>query len=294
MKTLSILKQSVILGALTLFVASCEKNEIDEIEQTNSSTEQAINETPTEGAIFPTEVSETAIEVAKIQKNGHEYRFIAIGENDEMVVIEKLYGEAENNFEDSSLESGLTPYEAFISLTDASIQVPERIAKTASEAVLKSSNRPVSASFSPVEILDANYAETTNRMACTDIGSTGFRNSYCGGTPVTSRPSDIRFCDNGTWTSNTRNSYYGGDWKELDDTYTWTNVICGLTRVQFYAWESSGIWPFNSYSWKLKHQVDFTNGIWYAYYYTSSNTERQVKRTRPNNTGSFRAYTRFY
>ncbi len=293
MKTLSILKQFMILGALILFVTSCEKNEIDEIEQTDSSVQQKVNETPTEDAIFPTEVSETSIEVAKIQKNGHEYRFVAVGENDDIVVIEKLYGLAEKNFEDSSLEGDLSPFEIFVSLTDANIQVPERIAKASDEAIVKNSKRKISKSFSSVEILDSNYSETSNRMACTDIGATGFRNSYCGGTPVTSSPSDIRFCDNGTWTSNTRNSYFGG-WKELDDTFTWTNVICGLTRVQFYAYESSGIWPFNSYSWKLKYQADFTNGIWYARYYTSSNTERQVKRTRPNNTGSFRAYTRFF
>ena len=112
--------------------------------------------------------------------------------------------------------------------------------------------------------------------------------------PVISTPTDIRFCDNGLWNSLTRNSYYGNDWKEVDDTYTRTNVVCGLTRVQFYAWENTSFWPFSDWKWVLKYQTDLPDGNWYSYYYTSTNTERQVKRTRPTNSGSFRAYTRFY
>ncbi|WP_299890721.1 hypothetical protein [uncultured Lacinutrix sp.] len=291
MKILNNLKKYLVLATLALFIASCEKTEIIEESPNN---EQELNETPTDDAVFPTEVSEIAKEIAKIQKNGHEYRFIAVGENDDMVVIEKLYGMAEKNSESSNIDGELTPFEIFIALTDAAVKVPERIAITAKESIYKNSGRQIDKSNFPVEILDVNYSDSLTQKGCYDVGYTGFRNSYCGGTPVTSTPTDIRFCDNGLWTSNTRNSHYGGSWRERDDIQTWTNVVCGLTRVQFYAWKSSGIWPFNSYSWHLQYQVDFTNGIWYANYYTSDYTERQVKRTRPTNSGSFRAYTRFF
>ncbi len=286
----SIFKTLVIAMTLGFVFIACNDHE----EELQDEQLQEANETPTKDAIYPTEVSETSLEVAKIQKNGHEYRFIAVGENDDMVVIEKLYGNAEKNNEDSSLEGDLTPFDIFVSLTDANLQVPERIAKTAEGSALTNSGRHISESLAPVEILDPNYTDSTIEKACYDIGATGFRNSYCGGTPVVSTPTDIRFCDNGLWYSNTRNSSYGGSWRERDDVQTWTNVKCGLTRVQFYAWKSSGIWPFNSYSWHLQYQVDFTNGIWYAYYYTSDYTEREVRRTRPTNSGSFRAYTRFF
>ncbi|WP_299248119.1 hypothetical protein [uncultured Aquimarina sp.] len=286
----SIFKTLAIAMTLGVVFVACDNHE----EELQDEQLQEVNETPTEDAIFPTEVSKTSLEVAKIQKNGHEYRFIAVGENDDMVVIEKLYGTAEKSNEDSNLGEDLTPFDIFVSLTNASIQVPERIAKTAEGSALANSGRQINESLAPIEILDPSYTDSTIEKACYDVGSSGFRNSYCGGTPVTSTPTDIRFCDNGLWNSNTRNSYYGGSWRERDDINTWTNVKCGLTRVQFYAWESSGIWPFNSYSWQLHYQVDFTNGIWYANYYSSNYTEREVRRTRPTSSGSFRAYTRFF
>ncbi|MDY8137317.1 hypothetical protein [Aquimarina sp. 2201CG5-10] len=278
--------------AITLGVAlvACEDREEDLQEEQA----QEINDTPTKNAVFPTEVSDISFEVAKIQKNGHEYQFIAVGENDDMVVIEKLYGTAEKNNETSNLEKDQTPFDIFVSLTNKNILVPERIAKTAEGAALQTSGRTIEKSERLLEILDPNYVESIQQRACYDVGSTNFRNTYCGGTPVVSTPTDIRFCDNGLWYSNTRNSYYGGSWRERDDVQTWTNVKCGMTRLQFYAWKSSGIWPFNTYSWHLQYQVDFTNGIWYANYYTSDYTEREVRRTRPTNSGSFRAYTRFF
>ncbi|WP_298546306.1 hypothetical protein [uncultured Aquimarina sp.] len=286
----SIFKTLAIVMTFGVVFVACEDRE----EELQDEQLQEVHETPTKDAIYPTEVSETSLEVAKIQKNGHEYRFIAVGENDDMVVIEKLYGTAEKSNEDSNLGEDLTPFDIFVSLTNASIQVPERIAKTAEGSALANSGRQINESLAPIEILDPSYTDSTIEKACYDVGSTGFRNSYCGGTPVTSTPTDIRFCDNGLWYSNTRNSHYGGSWRERDDINTWTNVKCGLTRVQFYAWKSSGIWPFNSYSWQLHYQVDFTNGIWYANYYSSDYTEREVRRTRPTNSGSFRAYTRFF
>ncbi len=290
----SILKTLCTVAVFSLVLFSCENKEEELKEVQNLEEQEVVNETPTEDAVFPTEVSEVSKEVALIQKNGHQYQFVSVGENDDMVILEKLYGDSEKNNEKSSLEKGLNPFDLFISITDSSLPVPDRIAKTAKGTALQDSGREIQVAEKSMQILDPNYQEAIQQKACYDVGYTGFRNTYCGGVPVVSTPTDIRFCDNGLWYSNTRNSYYGGSWRERDDVYTWTNVVCGLTRVQFYAWKSSGIWPFNSWSWHLQYQVDFTNGIWYAYYYSSDYTEREVRRTRPTSSGSFRAYTRFF
>ncbi|MHA7057659.1 hypothetical protein ACWGOQ_0010600 [Aquimarina sp. M1] len=58
-----------------------------------------------------------------------------------MVVIDKLYGNAERNNEDSSLSQELTPFDIFISHTETELPVPERIAKTAKESALNNSGR---------------------------------------------------------------------------------------------------------------------------------------------------------
>lgn len=285
----AIMQKWAFLFLLGLIIVGCEQKEEVQAEEEV----QEVNTAPTKDAAYSNDMSETSTVVAQIQKDGHDYQFIAIGDNDDMVVIENLYGNAAKNAEQSNQEIDQSPLELFLAITDHTVNIPERIAVTGTQTVLSSSGRSVSTSNSSIQVLDPNYNQVQQK-SCYDVGYTNFRNSYCGGTPVTSSPGDIRFCDNGLWNSNTRNSYYGSSWRELDDTFTWTNVVCGLTRVQFYAWESSGVWPFNNWAWRLKYQVDFTNGIWYASYYTSSNTERQVKRTRPNNTGSFRAYTRFF
>lgn len=277
---------AILFGAA--FVA-CEKEEAIEEQQVE------LNDVPTKDAILPTEVSMNSRLVAKVQKNGHEFSFIALGEEDDVVVIERLYGDAYNKQEKGVIKNEkLTPYDIFVKVTNKNVEVPERIAKTASEGVLKSSGRQIQKSEKPVEILDANYNKFAQKAACYDVGATNFRNTYCYA-PVGSTPSNIEFCDEGARTSPlTRNSYFGGSWRELDDTRTWTNVICGRVRVQFYAWEKDGIWPWSNHKWFLKYQVDFDNGIWWANYLTSSNTERKVVRTRISSTGKYRSYTRFH
>lgn len=286
----SLVKRWPLLVIFGLILVGCEQKEEELPEEQQL---QEVNTSPTKDAEYVNTINHTSFDVATIQKNGHEYHFIALGEEDEMIVAETLYGEAAKNKEESLHSVELSPFNLFISLTKSDIAVPERIAKTAKESELSQSQRKVEKSGVLFEIKDPEY-DSIQQKACYDIGSTNFRNSYCGGVPVVSTPTDVRFCDNGLWNSLTRSSYYGGDWKELDDTYTRTNVVCGLTRLQFYAWENTASWPFSDWKWVLKYQVDMPNGYWYYYYYTSTNTERQVKRTRPNNTGSFRAYTRFY
>ncbi|MBQ4804180.1 hypothetical protein J8L88_15055 [Aquimarina sp. MMG015] len=286
----SIFKTLAIACTFGIVFVACENKE-DELQDEQL---QELQETPTKNAAYLDELSETSYEVAKIQKDGHEYHFIALGDEDEMIVAETLYGNASKNAEESLHSIEQSPFNLFIALTSNSVSVPERVAKTAKGLELEQSGRNIKKNGALLEIKDPNYAEAIDQKACYDIGATDFRNIYCGGVPVVSTPTDIRFCDNGLWTSLTRNSYYGGDWKELDDTYTRTNVVCGLTRLQFYAWENTASWPFSDWKWVLKYQVDLPNGYWYYYYYTSTNTERQVKRTRPTSSGSFRAYTRFY
>ncbi|MGY3793588.1 hypothetical protein [uncultured Aquimarina sp.] len=285
----SIFKPFIFVGILSISLLSCENKE----EELYDDSVQELQDSPTKDAKYINELTQTSFEVAKIQKDGHEYHFIALGDDDEMIVAETLYGEAANNKEESLHSIDQSPFNLFISLTKTSVSIPDRIAKTASPSALQSSGRQIENSGALLEINDPNYTNI-DQKSCYDIGATTFMNSYCGGVPVTSTPTDIRFCDNGLWNSLTRSSFYGGDWKELDDTYTRTNVVCGLTRLQFYAWENTASWPFSDWKWVLKYQVDLPNGYWYYYYYTSTNTERQVKRTRPYNTGNFRAYTRFY
>jgi len=286
----SILKLFTVAFILGFISIACENKE----EELHEEQLQDVNDTPTKDAAYINDMNQTSFEVAKIQKDGHEYHFIALGEEDEMIVAESLYGEAAKNVEESLHSIDQSPFNLFISLTKASIAIPERIAKTANLNELQNSGRKVDQSSILLEIKDSSYTGSVSQKSCYDVGSTNFRNSHCGGVPVISTPTDIRFCDNGLRTSLTRSSYYGGDWKELDDTYTRTNVVCGLTRLQFYAWENTASWPFSDWKWVLKYQVDLPNGLWYYYYYTSTNTERRVKRTRPTNSGSFRAYTRFY
>ncbi|MDH7447165.1 hypothetical protein [Aquimarina sp. 2201CG14-23] len=286
----SIFKTLAITMALGVVFVACEDRE----EELPDEQLQEVNPSPTKNAAYVDELSQTSFDVAKIQKNGHEYRFIALGDEDEMIIAESLYGDAAKNVEESLHSIDQSPFNLFVSLTKSSIPVPERIAKTAKDSEIQQSGRDIERNGNLFEINDPNYSGFSTQKACYDIGATNFMNSYCGGVPVTSTPTDIRFCDNGLWNSLTRSSYYGGDWKELDDTYTRTNVVCGLTRLQFYAWENTASWPFSNWKWVLKYQYDLPNGYWYYYYYTSTNTERQVKRTRPYNTGNFRAYTRFY
>ncbi|MEW7277234.1 hypothetical protein ABW636_01400 [Aquimarina sp. 2201CG1-2-11] len=284
------LKVFAIVMILSIGFVACEKEEVTEKEP-----QTAVNDVPTEDAVLPTEVSLNSRVVAKVQKNGHEISFIALGEEDDMVIIERLYGEAANRQEKGLIgEEKLTAFDVFSRVTDGNVEVPERIAKTASNDVLKSSGRKVQASERYVEVLDANYNEQAQKAACYDVGATNFRNIYCAA-PVSSSPSNIEFCDEGARTSPlTRNSYFGGSWRELDDTRTWTNVICGRVRVQFYAWKRDGIWPWSPHKWFLEYQVDFDNGIWYANRLTSNNTERKVVRTRISSNGSYRSYTRFH
>lgn len=280
----------MVVVLCTVFIA-CEKETVVQEDQQ----QVELNEEPTKDAVLPEEVSQNSRLVAKVQKDGHEFSFIALGEEDDMVVLEKLYGDDHQEIENGRRETDdLTPFEVFVKITDANIKVPSRIVKTVGEEVLKSSGRQVQEVQVYFEALDPNYIEMTNRVACYNVGATNFRNIYCNA-PVSSTSTNIEFCDEAARTSSlTRSSVFGGSWREMDDTRTYTNVICGRVKVRFYAWEKDGIWPWSNYKWFLKYQVYLDNGIWYANYFTSRNTERKVIRNRVFSNGSYRSYTRFY
>lgn len=97
-KNLSILKHFIAIAALLFIVTSCSKNE--EIEVNTSDQEIPFVGDPDAEPIFAT------YEVAIIQKDGHEYVFEAIGDEGDMVIVEKLYGSAEDNFEASGVAEG--------------------------------------------------------------------------------------------------------------------------------------------------------------------------------------------
>ncbi|WP_025742282.1 hypothetical protein [Aquimarina pacifica] len=285
----SILYMVLIVIVLSLLLSSCEnkENELQEVQEIGIT-----NEEPTEDAIFATEVNEESKEVALVQKNGHEYRFISVGDKDDMIILEKLYGAAEKNNEKSNLKKDQTPFDVFVSITDNDLEVPERIAKTAKGFALEVSRRAIRYNQEPIEILDFNQQEYINDRVSDVIAATKCNDCCCDGTPL-STATDIKFCDNGPLISLVRNSYYNGAWREVDDIYTCTNESFGVVRVQFYAWKSSGFWPFTNWSWHLQYQNDFSDGLWWATYYSSEYTERQVRRTQIGR-GSFSAYTRFF
>lgn len=286
----SILYKILIVMLLSLFFYSCgnKENELQEVQEL-----EVTNEEPTEDAILPMEVSEVSKEVALVQNNGHEYRFISIGDQEDMIILERFYGATEKNKENRNLKNGKTPFDVFIAITDSTVEVPERIAKTAKEGALERSQRAIRYNQDAIEILDFNNSQQYVSNKVSDVIVANQCNDCCCNGTLLSTATDIKFCDNGPLISLVRNSYFDGAWREVDDIQTCTNESFGTVRVQFYAWKSSGIWPFITWSWHLQYQSDFADGLWWASYYSSEFTERKVIRTQIGR-GSFSAYTRFF
>ncbi|WP_025742183.1 hypothetical protein [Aquimarina pacifica] len=260
-----------IVSALFLF--SCEREDSTDFIDEDAQLETDINSV---------QVAPKQVEVARVQKNGHEFKFLEVGTEGNILVVHKLNEFADQNDPVAMLldDTERTPFDIFLGITDASIAVPASIAKTAAMGALEQSKRATGNTGASLELLEPNFG-SVQKASCYDVGAAVFANTYCYA-PVVSTPTNIEFCDSGLWNTNIRNSVFGGSWRYLDDTTTWTNVVCGLTRMQFYG---------NSV---LEAQVDLNNGIWKINYYTGTNKKRQVKRYRPQNTGSFRAFTRFF
>ncbi len=273
MKNLSILKQFMAIGALLLIVTSCGKKEIE-----------------TDASLQPTddEYVDTSIEVATIQKDGHEYQFIALGEEGEMVIIENLYGLAAENYEDTGIADDATPYDVFMSLTNEDVKVPLHIAATVDESVIAASNREIAESPAHLMIEDPNYSTEimTEDRGCYDVGWTNFFETYCGGqSSYYSLPQERKFCDRGLKIVLARDSR---DLK-CKKVKTWTNSVCGNTLVT--VWRSRDAYSGGPLT--KKYQKSFPNGIWYLNYYSSTYEYFRVHRTVTSNNTNFRAWTKF-
>jgi len=276
MKNLSFLKQFLAIGALLLIITSCGKKDV---EVDTSEQQFEIDETA-----LP---AEPAHEVARIQKDGHEYIFEVIGEGNDIVVLEKLYGEAEESHEETQITEEATPFEVFISLTDENVKVPLRIAATVDESTLASSNREINESSSPLEILDSAYSVwDIEDRGCYDVGWTNFYQTYCGGQGMYyPLPQERKYCDRGTKIVLSRHS---GDLK-CKKVKTWTNSICGNTLVTVWSTRD----PNGGGPMTRKYQKSFPNGIWYLNYYSGASEYRRVHRTVTTNNTKFRAFTKF-
>ena len=268
-----IFKTPIMAVCLFLSLVACEPE---------SDQDMAILESlPTDDAPVVDRTSET-FTVANIQKDGHEFRFIVDGKN--VDIIEKLPENMVNipGFLEENEES--TPFDIFVALTEDHVLVPASIAHTAEGNALINSKRKIDYTNQFVEIKSGIYsAEKT--LACGDVGAEVFYDKYCL-PPVVSTANNMEYCDNTTWLSLIRSSVFGGSWKKVKRVTTRTNVICGLTRIQLQVW--------NNGSWELYNQVDFTNGVWVWKQSRTSAEYRRVVRNRPNNSGSFRAFTQFY
>lgn len=270
----------IAVGALLFLVTSCGKNE------------EVGVEIPEEEQIeIPTDVLEStappAVELAKIQKDGHEYIFEVIGEENEIVILENLYGiSALENYDNSITAESNNAFEVFVALTNDNVKVPLRIAATVDESVIEASNREIDESESFFQILDPNYETEVSEMeerGCYDVGWTTFRNNYCGPWQP-STTSDLRFCDPSlkTWLYRYSVINNSTDFKKVR---TWTNVVCGYTRISIF--DTNG---WDQYT-KL-YEKNLSNGLWWVNLFPNVPEYRVVGRQAKNG-GKFRAYTRF-
>ena len=273
MKNLSILKQFIAIGALLFVVTSCGKKdvEVDTAEQQDEIPEHLLGE-----PVLP------SYEVATIQKDGHEYLFEAIGEEGDMVIIERLYGAAKENLENSGVADGLNPFEAFLLLTDDNVKIPSRIAATVDESVIAASNREIDVSISPLEILDPNYSNETEDRNCVDMGSNNFENQYC--YPYINNSSNRSFCH-----ASARNSWHivnsGSRFKKVR---TYTHVANG-TSIWIRITQDNG-----GHFYDKIYQKELRCGTWWVNLFPNTSKRREVHRTPrfPDNV-IFRSYTRF-
>jgi len=277
-----------LLKLLTIIIVigfnSCEKPNDTFIEKETN------NSIPHPEAIFPQKMKTTQKLIAKIQKNGHEFSFLKVGNISEnnILITEKLYGELEAKKDLSvfKINDNSTPFSIFINHTDKNIAIPLEIAQTVNQQVLNKFNRKIASYATSLELLDKNDPDHFIKTACTDIGDEMFLKEYCNKS-LTSLPNDILHCDSLTSRLVGRSSIYEDQWNEFSNTILVTNVVCGVTRIQFYGWDGFG-------AWQLEAEVDYPDGIYKSQYMTSIKTERHVLRSHPEKDGgAFRSHTRF-
>lgn len=276
----SILKITMLTISLGLVFIACEKSNDELYEEKNLE----INESPTEDAVLTDKVSFSSKEVARIHKDGFEYKFISIGNDGDMLVREISKG----HHKKSNIGKDDKPIDIFLKITSANVDIPLSIAKTASNSEIKNSGRKVTKQNTPLKILDQNFQGIQIYGSClADVGETTFENVYCQA-PIVSTANNIEHCDENLETSLTRSSYFGGGWEDSDFVTAVTN-FCGDTRIQFYSWRLNG----STFAWMLDIEYEYlSDGTETNVYFSPLNTERKVVRTSLGN-GSFRAFTRF-
>ena len=241
-------------------------------------------EKPFEGAPVNDTQANQPVQLATISAQGHQVEFYGVGDED-VLVIESVpvneAGVASNSIIDQS-QAINTPFALFDHITSADVSVPAMIANTAQPNALTISGRSVDQLNTPISVVGELSPVITE--ACTDVGSSNFRTTYCGGSFV-SEPKDIRYCTEGIRTFLSHTTYFGTDWKKLSDTRTKTNTICGKTNMKFYEWKNS--------AWELATRFELEDGVITAWLYTVKRRYRKVERERLSGDG-FRSFTRFY
>jgi len=243
--------------------------------------------------------------IATIQKDGMEYTFIEMSNEDkntyDIFLKGKVYDYTKLN-DPNWIEhiQQQNPFSLFIEITNNNVSIPKNLAKMAGSDAVKNSGRTIKNSQTEIKILDPDFHEIQQKSSnCYNENESTFRTQRCL-SPLNSNPDYIEFCDSGQWRSLIRNSVFDGNWRKLNEAFTWTNVICGSTRVKFYRHKGS---------WQLRKEVELDNGIWYTSYWTvtitvqnpwlpfspevRSGSKLKVERKQTQTNKSFRAYTRF-
>ncbi len=286
----SILKTSIFILLIAVVCISCEKENDAPLDEQN----QEIRPEPTADAAVQTEMTEVPVELAKIQKDGHEITFFALGDDDDLAVTGALYGEnLDKAYAKLKEYQQMNDFELFISITNQSIAVPHRIAMTVDASTLDAAKRTVlPEGAEKVLIEDPGYTPFNNLKTGFDVGATNFQNNNCN-FPLASNPNFIEFCDLGPFIGLTRSSFFGGNWEHVDSSYGEANNIGDTQRVDHQTWENTGGIFNPNWQWVLKFRHEFNGSIGWSRTFAGPKTERRIIYSRPTGTGSFRAYSLF-
>ncbi len=284
------LKKSLFAMILGVVFIACEKDNATSFDQQNQESRPA----PTADATVNTNLMEIPVELATIQKDGHEITFFALGHGEDLAVTGALYGEDMGKAYAKLKEyQKMNDFELFINITDQSVAIPNRIAMTVDNSILKASGRTVlPEGAEKILIKDPNYTAFTSQKTGFDVGATNWQNNYCD-FPLASNPNFIEFCDLGPFTGLTRNSFFGGFWEHVDYSYGEANNIGDTQRIDHQTWENTGGIFNPNWQWVLKFRHEFNTSTRWGRTYAGPKTERRVIYSRPTGTGTTRGYSLF-
>ncbi len=283
------LKKMMLAMTLGLVFVACEKDNATSFDEQN----QEISPEPTADASINTEMTEVPVELAKIQKDGHEITFFTLGNDDDLAVTGALYGkDLEKAYSKLKEYQQMNDFELFISITDQSVAVPHRIAMTVDASTLAATKRTVlTQGAEKILIKDPNFIPFKNQKVGYDVGATNFQNNNCN-FPLASNANFIENCTTGPFTGATRNSFFGS-WQDVDYSYGEANNIGDIQRVDHQTWENTGGIFNPNWQWVLKFRHEFSGSIGWSRTYAGPKTDRRVIYSRPTGSGTTRAYTLF-